>query len=61
MGNPEVGYHRVSRLEQDVFRLDVAMHHVVAVRMTQRIRHLGRDLQSIFNRKLLLPIQPVPE
>ena len=35
--NAEIGDHRLARLEQDVLRLEVAMDHVVPVRVVERV------------------------
>src|ERR1041384_5755826 len=55
----EVGHDHLVPREQDVFWLDVAMHHVVAVGVAQRARHLPRDVHRFVYRELLLPVQPV--
>ena len=39
----EVRHHRVTRLQQDVLRLDVAVDHALGMRIRQCIRHLPRD------------------
>jgi hypothetical protein len=47
--------------EQDVLGLDVAVDHVVAVRIGERVGNLPADLERVIDRQLLLPIQPVAE
>jgi len=47
----------VAALEQDVRRLDVAVHHAVAVRVAQRVGHLARDPQRVLERKLRLAVE----
>jgi hypothetical protein len=47
--------------QEDVFRLDVPMHDIVAVRIAQRIGHFARDQQCFIQGQLLLPLQPVPQ
>src|SRR5439155_593510 len=42
-GDPEVRDDGGPARKQDVLRLDVAVHHAVAVRVGQRSRHLRRD------------------
>ena len=46
-------------MEQDVFRLDVAVHHVVAVRVVQRIRDFAGQSHRIGDWKMGFAIQPV--
>ena len=54
--DPEVRHHGVSRLEQDVLRLDVAMDHAPLVRVVERVSHLARDSQRVLERQL--PVVP---
>jgi hypothetical protein len=44
-------------VQQDVLRLDVAVDHAVAVRVIQRIGHLGRDLDRFLDAELLLAVE----
>ena len=60
-GRQARGCQRVSPAEQDVLRLDVAVHGALAVRVAQRIRHLEGDLQRVVQRQLTLPPQPLPQ
>ncbi len=53
-GNAEVGDECVARIEQDVRRLDVAMHDFGVMRVAQRVRHLTRDLNRVADGKLAL-------
>src|SRR5438445_557858 len=55
----EVRYHRLAPRQQDVLRLDVAVHHVVAVGVAQRARHLAGDAQGVVERQRALPLEPV--
>src|SRR5688572_3622919 len=48
-GNAEVGHDRVTFLEQDVLRLDIAVYYALAVRIRQRIGHLAGDLESVLD------------
>jgi hypothetical protein len=41
--------------------LDVPMDNPLTVRIAQRIGHLARNLERLVQRKLFLPVQPVPE
>ena len=44
-------------VEQDVLRLEVAVDHVVAVRVVERTRDRGRDANGFVDRQLLLAIE----
>ncbi len=48
--DPKVGYHRVTILQQDVLRLDVAMDHIVSMRIAERICNFTSDLHRIRHR-----------
>ena len=48
-------------MEQDVLRLDVAVHHLVPVGVVQRGRDLAGDGQGVRQRQLPLPLEPLPE
>ena len=48
-------------MQQDVLRLDVAMHDAAAMGVVERTRHLGGNADRIRNRELLVPRQPVAE
>ena len=61
LGDAEVGHHRVPALEQNILGLDVTVDDPAAVRVTQRVRHLSRDLDGIVQRELLLAVQPLPQ
>ncbi len=54
-GDAEVRHQRVPRIQQDVGRLDVAVDHVAAVRVAQRVRHLASDLERLGHRELTFP------
>src|SRR5207302_11386956 len=58
--DPEVRHHRLASRQQDVLRLDVAVHHVVAVGVAQRARHLAGDPYRLFERQLPPPPPPPP-
>ena len=51
-GDTEIRHQRVARVEQDVGRFDVAVNHVAAVGIAQRVRHLARDLERLGHREL---------
>ncbi len=57
----EVGHQRVPALQQDVFRLDIAVNELVLVRIGQRIGHLARDAERLVHGQLPLPPQAVAE
>ncbi len=60
-GDLEVRDDRGPARKQDVLRLDVAVHHAVAVRVGQRSRHLRRDAHGVLEPQLLFPVQAVAE
>ncbi len=47
--------------EQDVLGLDVAVHHVLDVGMSEGIGHFEGDLDRVLHRQLPLPVDPVPQ
>src|SRR6266702_96790 len=53
-GDTEVAHHRMTGLEQDVLRLDVAMHDVATMGVVQGVRHLAGDVQRVLERELAL-------
>ena len=57
----EVRQHRLALVQQDVLRLDVAVHHALPVRVVERARHLPRDGERLVQPELLLAIQLVPQ
>ena len=54
----EVGDERVSALQQDVLRLDVAMHDAERVRGAQRVGDLAGDAHRVVDRQLPLALEP---
>jgi hypothetical protein len=50
-----------TRGEEDVFRLNVAMHHAPRVRVLQRRGDLSGDSQRLVDRKPCLPAKPLPK
>ena len=59
--DPEVGDDRVTARQHDVLGLDVAMHHVVVMRVPKRFSDFAGDLQRVVDRQLGLALQPVAE
>ena len=52
LGQSEVGdLHAAAVVEQDVLRLDVAVHHADAVRGGQAVQRLGQDAQRLAHRE----------
>ena len=49
LADPEVGDHGMAFVQQDVLRLDVAMHDVVPVGIVERVGDLGRDPHGGFD------------
>lgn len=60
-GDSEVHHLRVARGKQDVVRLDIAVHHALLIRVTQRLRHLLRDSQGVWDGKLLFSVETVAQ
>jgi hypothetical protein len=59
--DPEVGDQGVAVREQDVLRLDVPVHDALLVRVAEAICDFSRELQRVFDRELLLPVQSVTQ
>src|SRR2546429_3504873 len=57
----EVRHHCRPPRQHDVFRLDIAVHDPVAVRVRERARHLRRDAQRVLLGQLLLALEPVAQ
>ena len=51
----------MTRLEQDVLGLDVAMHHALAVGVGQGVGHLTGYADGVVDRELLLALEPGAE
>ncbi len=54
LGHPEVHHHRMVPRQQHVVRLDVAMDHVLPMRIGQRVEHLLEDPHRVPHRQLAL-------
>jgi len=59
--DPEVGDHGLSRLQQDVRRLDVAVDDTVGVRILERRGHVRGDPDCLVDRELVFAIETVPQ
>jgi hypothetical protein len=57
----EVGHDGLAGLKQNVRGLDVAMDHALGVSVVQGLRDVGRDADSLVDRKLSLSIEPLAE
>ncbi len=55
----EVGHDGVPFVQQDVLRLDVAMHDVVPVRVGEGVCHLGGDANRVIDRQRAVVQQPI--
>ena len=58
--NTEVGHHGASVVQQDVFRLHVAMHDAACVGVMQRIGHISLDAHRFFDTELRVAIERGP-
>ena len=54
----EVGHHGVPALEEDVLRLDVAVHDALPMRIRQRVGHLAGDGDRLLDGQLRLAVDP---
>jgi len=61
LGHPEVGDQRMAATQQDVVRLDVAMHDPMAVGAGQRIHHLPDDPHRLVDRQFPFAGEPMAE
>ena len=61
LSDAEVGDVGLVSLQQDVLRLDVPVHHIVAVREREGLADLARDGERVGQRQLVLPQQPLAE
>ena len=59
--DPEIGHQRLAVVQQDVLRLDVPVHHAVAVGVVERRGDLGGDPHRVGHGELLLPVHPVAQ
>ncbi len=59
--HPEVGHDRFLSLQQDVFRLDVAVDDAVRMGVAQGAQHLGGDPHGPVERKRALARHPLPK
>ena len=52
LGHAEIGDQRVPAGEHHVLGLDVAVHHAVLVRVSQRVRHVVQQPHRVADREL---------
>ena len=57
----EIGDDRVAFLEEDVLRLHVAVDHLLAVSVVERVGHLARQPERLRRRQAALPVEQVAE
>ena len=57
----EVGDEGLAFLEEDVLRLEIAMDHVMPVRIIERARDRRRYADGLVDRELLLAVEPLPQ
>ena len=55
--DPEVRDDRLAALQQDVFRLEIAVNDSVLVRVGERGKHREREAQRLVDRELLLAVE----
>ena len=60
-GDAKIGEQRVPALQQDVLRLDVAMHDTQAVRIAERVGHFTGDPQRLVDRELRVTRQAISQ
>ena len=48
-------------MQQNVFRLDVAMNHAVPMRVVESARYFGGDSHRVGDWKLLFPVETLPQ
>jgi hypothetical protein len=61
LGHTEVGDHRAPARQQDVVRLDVAVHDAALVRVGERARHLAQEAHGLAEREFPLAHQSCAE
>ena len=61
LSHAKIRDHGMPLAEQHVIRFDVAMDHVVAMRIRQRVDHFAQDLQGLGNGQLALAGQLLAE
>ena len=61
LGNAEVGDDRRGAGEQDVLRLDVAVHHAALVRVGQCARHVAQHADGLAHRQCAVAREPVAQ
>ena len=61
LSDSKVSDQRRTFVQQNIFRLHVAMHHLMTVRIVERRRDFARDAQRIFQTELTFLIEPVTQ
>jgi hypothetical protein len=61
LGDAEISDDRVAVREQDVLRLDVAMHYVLGVRVGEGTRYVPQESRHVANRQPGLAYEAVPQ
>src|SRR5205809_7831750 len=57
----EVGHARLTVVEEDVFGLDVPMHHLLPVRILERARDAASDLDRIVHCERAVALESVAQ
>ena len=60
-GDAEVRDERLALVQENVFRLDVAMNHAAPVRVVERAGDVGRDLHGVGNGQLPFAREPLAQ
>ena len=60
-GNPEVGDHGVTRLEENVFRFDISVDDALTVGIGERVRNFTANMNGLLEPELRFAVQQVSQ